>query len=143
MAQNHDPAPTPRRTRRSLPVAVLALAVLTLGPSGCEEGPTELESLRSEMQTVPFLYKKRWKDIERCSGLEGDLDRVRWFSTPFFPGEPDILGQRNSRHEITIRTDHLFDLGVVGHEILHELLDGDRHHRNAAWEICNLPIGVG
>jgi hypothetical protein len=65
--------------------------------------------------------------------------------TNWFPGQPGVLGQWNERHEITIRRDFRFDKGVVMHEIVHELLDGDGSHADVAWTACQevgLIVGI-
>lgn len=88
------------------------------------------------------VYATFWRQMEECSSLRGGgVASIRWFVTDAFPGQPDVLGQWNARHEITLRRDALYAPGVVMHEIIHELVGGDGGHRDPAWEAC-VPVGV-
>jgi hypothetical protein len=100
-----------------------------------------VEEVRWAIQP-PAAYQQFWGEVELCSGLEGSFERVDWFLTEYFPDGSDILGQWNSRHEITIRYAWRFQPYVVKHEILHELLGGDSLHQEEAWTLCSLPVGA-
>ncbi len=110
--------------------------------AACSE-PTSPEVPGRVEFAPPDVYADWWEQIERCAGEEGDYDRVRWFRVDRFQDRPTLLGQWNSNHEITIRADLLDAFPIVAHEMLHDLLDGDRRHMDLAWLNCALPIGSG
>lgn len=92
--------------------------------------------------TPPAAYGTWWREVEACSQHSGSAAGVRWFVAWTLPGGTSILGQWNSRREITVRSDLWLDRDVVAHEILHDLLRGDPEHRDPAWAACDLPVGV-
>ncbi len=100
-----------------------------------------LEEMRTEIE-AKSIYRVQWDVVEACAQLYGDFDRLRWFTTPHFPEGNGILGQWNGRHEITFLEGAEFNVQVIRHEILHELLDGDGEHLNPRWEWCEIPTGV-
>lgn len=87
------------------------------------------------------IYPMVWGEMMACSDRTRLFTGVRWFQAPYFPGHPDLLGQWNSRREITLRSDVLFDQEVVAHEILHDLLRGDALHEDPAWDACDVLKG--
>jgi hypothetical protein len=92
----------------------------------------------------PAIYRTLWAEVEECSGRTGDPDRVRWLQTDSFPGRPLRLAQWDAGHVITLRADMDVALPIVAHEILHDLLGGDREHADPAWLECALPVaGAG
>lgn len=119
----------------------LELALLgmlsVLGGCGDATGPSE-DRIRIE---VPRSFETFYAVIENCSQIEGDFAGISWYVTPRFPDGAGILGRWNSRREITLRMDSWLDNGVVGHEMLHDLLRGDPDHASPAWGWCNLPVG--
>lgn len=124
------------------PPWVLALVVAgSLALTACSE-PAQPDASRWEVDP-PASYQVFWSDTERCSGLDGDFGRVTWFWAQSIGDNGSILGQWNSRREITILWTSRFDAGVVKHEILHDLLRGDPDHQDLAWIKCGLPLGVG
>jgi hypothetical protein len=128
---------TPRRT----PLAALASALLLLlGVWACEDGTSpEVERLAID---PPRLYEVWWSEMEACSGLRGERSGVSWFVAFQFPQGVSILGQWNSRREITLRSDVWLERYVVAHEILHDLLGGDLRHEDDAWTRCEIPVGI-
>lgn len=121
---------------------VVVAALLVLVPAAaCRDSPTAPEQRRLAIDPPP-PYLDHWARVESCSGLTGDFQRVRWFLVGSFPDGEGILGQWNSRHEITLRVDVWLAGDVVQHEILHDLLNGDMRHEDEAWDVCELPRGV-
>lgn len=88
----------------------------------------------------PPVYDTLWARVEACSGRTGDPARVRWFLADSFPGRPRRLAQWDTGHVITLRRDLDIALPIVSHEILHDLLQGDREHQDPAWLECALPV---
>lgn len=115
-----------------------ALALLAL--QGCTPSPFDVNA--GTVRMVPLSqYHGWWAEVEDCSDTTGDFDRVDWYRTRSFTAGPDIVGQWSPPHTITIRLGYEYDETVVKHEILHDLLEGDRFHDEPAWQICDLPIG--
>ncbi|MBT8335217.1 MAG: hypothetical protein KJO11_01345 [Gemmatimonadetes bacterium] len=129
------------RARRRLAAATRA-AVLLTAPAwfGCSDatGP-DLGRVPIE---PPALYRSYWTAVEACSGLTGVFEEIRWFVVHEFGDGSGILGQWNERREITVRSDVWLDGDVVRHEILHDLLRGDRDHDRREWVFCGLDRGV-
>lgn len=129
-----------RESGRTALVTAVVVAV-----TACAD-PTAVEDVREPM-VPPVLYGTYWRDMEQCTSIRGrGMDQVKWFITDWFPGRPDLRGQWNDRHEITIHRDALLNQGVVTHEIVHELLGGDGAHRDFAWVHCQkwgLSMGTG
>lgn len=124
---------------RSLPRGLVLLVVAAL--AACSD-LTGVEELRSEF-TPSAAFETLWTGLEACSGREADFERVRWFWIRRFPDERRVLGQWNERHEITLSSAVMRNGAVVAHEMLHDLLDGDRGHRHPAWDTCGVPRGGG
>ena len=116
--------------------------MLVLLGAACSAPASPVEEIRWPIDP-PTLYQDFWGDVQKCSGLVAPFTRIRWFGTRIFPENSFILGQWNDRHEITLRSDSWTEPGVVKHEILHDLLDGDPTHDEIAWTLCSLPIGIG
>jgi len=80
----------------------------------------------------PLAYRAAWQYVEECSGLRGNLFRVRWYAVPqdTFPcGEGrTCLGVWNAPHDIYVteaaRDDSAGQYLTVRHEMLHDLLGG-------------------
>lgn len=124
------------RSRALLPVAVALTAVL----AACD-GPLFIQ-LRIAFEPPRPVFTLYWGSVVACSGLDaGNYDRVSWFEIETFPTGEDLRARWNSPHDITLRTDSKFDELVVKHEILHDLLAGDRDHTHEAWQACGLDIG--
>lgn len=76
----------------------------------------------------PPVFASYWSDMERCSGLRGDLARVRWYVVP--AGELWLDGVRRSGVWAPPHSIYVTDVVVahldryaaqVAHEILHDL----------------------
>jgi len=91
----------------------------------------------------PPMYQGLWDHVEACSDRTGDFERLRWYWVRSFPREATARAQWNERHEITLALAAVDNRGVVAHELLHELLDGDPGHEDRAWEACRIPKGDG
>ncbi len=125
--------------RRGSVLSIVSAALLALSGCGDATGPSD-DRIRIE---VPKAFEDFFAVIENCSLIEGDFAGITWFVTPRFPDAPGVLGRWNSRREITLRLDSWLDSGVIGHEMMHDLLRGDPDHTSPAWGLCNLPIGIG
>lgn len=113
-----------------------AARVAVVAALGACTSPLVIEEVREPLDP-PRIYSVWWEEAEGCALVfGGSVYQVDWYVTNWFPGQPGVLGQWNERHEITIRRDARFDKGVVMHEIVHELLDGDGRHTDPAWTAC-------
>ena len=80
----------------------------------------------------PEAYRAAWDSVEACSGLRGDMGRVRWYAVPgqtFFVGETLTSGAWHPPHNIYLSewaatADTVRDYHTVRHEMLHDLLGG-------------------
>jgi hypothetical protein len=111
----------------SLSPIAAALFVGCLDPLAAPPGTHEVEP--------PAAYRTAWQEVEVCSGLRGNFDRVHWFVIPqplFRCGEDDCLGNWNPPHNIYLSEIAASDSGshyfTVRHEILHDLLGGGADH---------------
>lgn len=83
----------------------------------------------------PSAYRVAWQEVETCSGLRGNFDRVRWFLVPqpfFRCPEGNCNGAWESPHNIYLSQIAAADSGsgyfTVRHETLHDLLGGGADH---------------
>jgi hypothetical protein len=133
------PCPPSGATRVRFTCALILLAA-------CADSAS-VEDIRASFDP-PNAYQGWWNLTLECSafarplGLRVEMDRVTWFVTSEFPGQPNVLGQWNELREITIRNDARYNGPVIQHEILHDLLTGDGRHESAAWDDCALPRGI-
>lgn len=113
---------------------------------GACSDPITVEQVREPMDPLQVYYLY-WGEMAGCTTIFGGSPaQVRWFVTDWFPGQAGVVGQWNERHEITLLREARFDKGVVTHEIVHELLQGDRDHSDGAWSACQefgLLMGTG
>ena len=78
---------------------------------------------------APEFYNRWWQQVERCSGFTGKLNLVRWYLAPKpflrVPGNPNfLLGMYlPDRNIIILGLFRETDSTIVGHEMLHALID--------------------
>ena len=89
----------------------------------------------------PPVYRAWWAATETCSGRSGAFDRVVWYTASGITGGTSVGRARWSEpHEIVIVRGYEADEIVVRHEMLHDLLNGDRKHTRAEWDACQLRV---
>jgi hypothetical protein len=87
----------------------------------------------------PTVYREWWAAIESCSGRQAPLDRIRWYLADAVSGDGLVARARwSAPHDIIIVAGYENDSTLVRHEMLHDLLDGDRQHRRLEWDRCAL-----
>ena len=121
-------------------VALLGLAAL----AGC--GDPFAAPLGTYRFDPPAPYSAAWAAVEECSGIRGDMGRVRWYAVPdvwSFPcadGE-ECSGLWRSPHAILLtefaQASHGDNYFVVRHEMLHDLVGGGQEHP-PVFEQCGL-----
>jgi len=103
---------------------------------GCAFEPDGAEPI-----TVPAVFREWWAKTETCSGVTGDLERVRWSVVPgrdfecptgrcvgrWEPGHHIYLAEGWSNHEMVVR-----------HEMLHDLLGRSGHPNPPFGNACPL-----
>lgn len=129
-----------RRRDHTVPWALTILLAATLALGACTEPERRAAPLARTPFDPPAVYDTLWAQVEACSGRTGDPARVRWFLADSFPGRPRRLAQWEPGHMIILRTDVDVALPIVAHEILHDLLEGDRAHEDPSWLACALPV---
>jgi hypothetical protein len=133
-----------RRVRGDRPVLRAIRLALFSAPAlaslaACSD-PVHLEYQRRRPFLPPMqVYEPWWNELRACSRQTGELDGIRWFLAERI-GRPMVgestLGEWLSNREITLRAGHEHRVEVVKHEMLHDLLRGDRDHEDEAWEAC-------
>lgn len=124
---------------RKLLLTALACGVSACAPAGPPKvSPTPQYGMMEF--PAPYSFSQWWSAVEQCSGLRGDLESIRWYLAPrplltlpddpgtyagmYFPGE----------RRIVLGLFEPSDSAVVGHEMLHALIDlnglrtGDNQH---------------
>lgn len=87
----------------------------------------------------PAFYRDWWIATERCSGRTAPFERVTWYVASGISGDGRVgRGRWSEPHEIIIVVGYEGNEDVVRHEMLHDLLAGDRSHSRAEWDRCNL-----
>ena len=87
----------------------------------------------------PTVYAEWWSATEGCAGKEGRLERIAWYLAASLSGDGrSARGRWSPPHEIILVAGYEEDELVVRHEMLHDLLEGDRLHRADAWRRCGL-----
>ena len=115
-----------RRLMLALPL--LAACETPIGP----RLPTNAEPF-----TPPAVYREWWALTEACSGLQGDFTRIAWFRVPGAESIPLADGtlvngrwdRVSNRIVLAEESERFGDL--VRHEMLHALLQGGGHPRDA------------
>ncbi len=75
--------------------------------------------------SVPAQYRGWYADAERCSGLRGEYESVKWFTTPH-PWGDTTWAMWQPPHRITINREDALDSAIVFHEALHDILSYQR-----------------
>ena len=129
-------------------IFALGLASLLSVSSGCKIGELLYEPgpLGSRIDPVPQEYRQWWQEMEDCSGRRRNFDEIGWFQFPegasYSLCDEGCLGFYDGyRNRIHIRDDLILLRWVVGHEIVHALIDnsGDNSgHSNPAFERCGV-----
>ena len=92
----------------------------------------------------PATYQPWWSATETCSGRTGRFDRVTWYLADGITGDGKLAFARWSEpHEIVIVHGYEDDERIVRHEMLHDLLEGDRLHERTEWDVCGLRVNGG
>ncbi len=138
-------------------VAAARLVCALLGgaaAAGCDVA-TEPALAGTEMLTPPGAFAQWWQDVERCSGVTGELGRVTWYIVPCQEGEAGFrceatpgglcAGEWRSPHTIELAGPNRFfpdgyvdDEWTVKHEMLHDLLGTADHP--VAFRNCHLSL---
>lgn len=127
-------------------VGLVAVACgVSTGPDGGEP------LLQREPLRVSTEYRAWWDEISACSGLEGDVDAVRFYRVTFplylaetqFPCGDGLRcnGLWEAPHDISIAPAYLWNRQLVEHEMLHDLLGAPGHP--PAFEECGVAWGAG
>lgn len=87
----------------------------------------------------PVSYAQWWSDVQSCAAREGRMDRIEWFvAEDLTQNGRLVLGRWEEPHRITILAGYTEAEAIVKHEMLHDLLNGDPDHTDAAWAECGL-----
>ena len=116
--------------------------LVVLVVTGCQTvtAPTE-GAISYNPDTVRVLspgmhstYRSLWEDVEACSGIQGDFDRVKWMVYPdhessFTVSDGDEAAGYTEwkRHTIYFASNWTNQAFYIKHEMLHELLQRYGH----------------
>jgi hypothetical protein len=126
--------------------ANLLRTLVALGAVAC------LDAFEARMDAVPLdplpVYRDLWAQVESCSRLTGDFNRVRWFVIPdttFRCGTIDgCAGAWMPPHSIYLSEpavrDSLSNYRTVQHEMLHDLLGGGADHPPVFGDCLLMPL---
>jgi hypothetical protein len=110
--------------------------------TGCGSSGFEAKITNKEPFTPPAVYASWWTATESCSDRTGRLNAITWYLAGGISGDGAVArGRWSEPHEIVIVKGYEADPKTVRHEMLHDLLGGDRSHSAAAWAECNLLFG--
>ena len=91
--------------------------------------------------SAPEVYRDWWRATETCSARRGNYDRIVWYTASGIAGGTAVGRARwTSPHDIIIVRGYENDEKVVRHEMLHDLLGGDRGHQRPEWDACQLHV---
>lgn len=79
---------------------------------------------------APTVYREWYARTERCSGLKGDFERIRWYEVAgdgFDCPSGRCAGRWNKDHRIFIAGAYRGNEMVVRHEMLHDLIGHSGH----------------
>jgi hypothetical protein len=103
----------------------------------CGDATTAPLPSGSQRFTPPEVFRRWWALTEQCSGLTGDYDAITWYVVPdaaSIPGPDGTPVQGTwelSQSRIVLAGDAQFAGDLVRHEMLHALLRGGDHPRDA------------
>jgi hypothetical protein len=87
----------------------------------------------------PAAYDARCTSVQHCSGGTGDMARISWYLARAVEGDSRVArGRWSPPHDIILVKGYEDDPAVVRHEMLHDLLDGDRLHSGPEWTACGV-----
>lgn len=119
--------------RKFLATALVALA-------GCSEFTAPHGA--APVLPIPQHYRDWWADLERCSGLRGDVDRVRFYVAPRM--EPASRGAYTTLRAgaaplVVIRAGLEGNEQIVRHEMMHALGRFKTHPPRYFSAECGIP----
>lgn len=91
----------------------------------------------------PSVYATWLEELKTCTSLNGNISEIEWFvlsGGEFAVDGRRVAGLRWPPNLIVLAAQWLFSEGVVKHEMLHYLLDGDADHGSPLWVQC-IPEG--
>ncbi len=110
--------------------------------AGCGSLGFEAEIKDKEPFPPPDVFAIWWRATEACSGQTSSLNAITWYLASGISGDGAVArGRWSAPHEIVIVKGYEADPKTVRHEMLHDLLGGDRSHSAAAWVECSLLFG--
>ncbi|MDX1393056.1 MAG: hypothetical protein R3195_01650 [Gemmatimonadota bacterium] len=141
-----------RRSRRSGVARLVGCAVFSLLVAGCGLGPESDEpNLVRSVIDPPPEYIEWWRELETCSGLDGDMRRLTFFEVvqPVmfegrqFPCGGGALcnGMWEAPHDITLAPRYVNHARLVKHEMLHDLVRTPGHP--PVFEACDVTWDAG
>lgn len=120
------------------PLLVAAIA------ASCIEGSWTAEIVGRRPLEPLDIYREWWTATEDCSGITASFDRIDWYLATSITGDGAIARARWSEpHDIIVVAGYEDDPAVVRHEMLHDLLNGDRLHGDRLWDVCGLRSDAG
>jgi hypothetical protein len=121
------------RTAAACALCVLAAAAVV----SCADSVTAPLPSGAQRFTPPEVFRRWWALTEQCSALTGDYDAITWYVVPgaaSIPG-PDggpVQGTWElKQNRIVLAGDSQLAGDLVRHEMLHALLRGGEHPRDA------------
>lgn len=120
--------------RMPSPITWLARAILALGAAGCltavssapagpgtmPHGRFLLPQAQAKRIVPPPAWRERYHEVERCAGLRGKFEAVRWnvMDQPLQGDHGPIYGLTQGSDIVLVRGDTTY----LKHEILHHVL---------------------
>ena len=110
--------------------AALILLALTGCPAWLVTGPVQVHE--GERFVPPGEYVQWWAEVEACSGLHGNIGRVKWYVVKgrdsFWNDGVEVWGLWSQKdHSIYLAEGQMMEAWVVKHEMLHELIGRPGH----------------
>lgn len=96
----------------------------------------------AEQFVPPPVYTAWWAMVEECSGLQGSLESIQWFSVPgelsdpSNPAEPVDAYWSAASNRIVLNSNDTVAGNIVRHEMLHALVRSKGHPRSQFLEKC-------